>query len=194
MNDLHKSHFLTLLLALPEIVSLFTRKVKIDFLVNLSLKNLHRYMGIFPDIGMLLYCQNLTSNLNVSSMKNVKMNIWKKKGYLWVTLIFFLFSLSLHWIFGWHAFVNEQLAHNQPIMFSDYFVEMMRDTMENWQSEFLQLIWQVAGLSILLYVGSPSSKEGDERKEEKLDYIIQKLDPANYQKMMQEWNQKYPKK
>jgi hypothetical protein len=103
------------------------------------------------------------------------MNIWKKKGYLWVTLLFFVFSLALHWIFGWQAFVNEQMAHNQPVMFSDYFVEMMRDTMENWQSEFLQLMWQVAGLSILLYVGSPTSKEGDERKEAKLDYIIQKL-------------------
>jgi len=49
--------------------------------------------------------------------------------------------------------------------------------MENWQSEFLQLIWQVAGLSILWYVGSPQSKEGDERKEEKMDIIIEMLDP-----------------
>jgi hypothetical protein len=127
-------------------------------------------------------------------MKNVKMNIWKKKGYLWVTLLFFVFSLALHWIFGWQAFVNEQMAHNQPVMFSDYFVEMMRDTMENWQSEFLQLMWQVAGLSILLYVGSPTSKEGDERKEAKLDYIIQKLDPENYSKMMKKWEDEYPSK
>jgi hypothetical protein len=122
------------------------------------------------------------------------MNIWKKKGYLWVTLLFFVFSLALHWIFGWQAFVNEQMAHNQPVMFSDYFVEMMRDTMENWQSEFLQLMWQVAGLSILLYVGSPTSKEGDERKEAKLDYIIQKLDPENYSKMMKKWEDEYPSK
>lgn len=28
---------------------------------------------------------------------------------------------------------------------------MMRDTFENWQSEFLQLLWQVAGLAILLH-------------------------------------------
>ena len=53
-----------------------------------------------------------------------------------------------------------------------------RDIMENWQSEFLQLIWQVAtaGLSILWYVGSPQSKEWDERKE-KMDMIIKMLDP-----------------
>ena len=127
-------------------------------------------------------------------MKNVKMNIWKKKGYLWVTLLFFVFSLALHWIFGWQAFVNDQMAHNQPVMFSDYFVEMMRDTMENWQSEFLQLMWQVAGLSVLLYVGSPTSKEGDDRKEAKLDYIIQMMDPENYSKMMKKWEEEYPSK
>jgi hypothetical protein len=39
--------------------------------------------------------------------------------------------------------------------------------MENWQSEFLQLIWQVAGLSFLWYVGSPQSREEHDRQEEK---------------------------
>lgn len=127
-------------------------------------------------------------------MKNNSHSIWKRKGYLWITLIFFIFSIALHWIFGWKAFVNDQMAHHQPIVFSDYAVEMARDTFENWQSEFLQLIWQVAGLAILLYAGSPQSKDGDNRKEEKLDFIIQKLDPENYSKLMKEWNEKYPKK
>jgi hypothetical protein len=121
-------------------------------------------------------------------------SIWKRKGYLWITLIFFIFSIVLQWFFGWKAFVNDQQAHHQPIVFSEYAVEMARDTFENWQSEFLQLIWQVAGLAILLYAGSPQSKDGDERKEEKLDYIIQKLDPDNYAKLMKEWNEKYPPK
>ncbi|HET9745011.1 MAG TPA: DUF6766 family protein [Chitinophagaceae bacterium] len=120
-------------------------------------------------------------------------SIWKKKGYLWITLIFFVFSVLLHWIFGWEVFKNEQEAHQQPVIFSEYISEMMRDTMENWQSEFLQLIWQVAGLAFLLYVGSPQSKEGDDRKEEKLDYIIEKLDPQNYKKLLSEWEKKYPK-
>jgi hypothetical protein len=118
----------------------------------------------------------------------------KKKGYFWITLVLFLLSLGLHWYFGFEAFKNDQIAHHQPIKMGEYFTEMMRDTMENWQSEFLQLIWQVAGLSFLWYVGSPSSKEGDDRKEEKLDFIIQKLEPENYAKLMQQWDEKYPKK
>jgi len=118
---------------------------------------------------------------------------FKKKGYVWVTFIFFLFSLLLHWFFGWKTFVQEQKAHHEPVVVQDYVNEMMRDTFENWQSEFLQLIWQVAGLAFLLYIGSPQSKEGDERKEEKLDFIIRKLDPDNYEKLMKEWNDKFPK-
>lgn len=137
--------------------------------------------------------EEFSENKTMSS-KKTNHSILKKKGYLWVTLILFLVSLSLHWYFGFEAFKNEQIAHGQPIEISDYITEMMRDTMENWQSEFLQLIWQVAGLSFLWFVGSPDSKEGNERQEEKLDYILKKIDPDNYSKLMKELEEKYPKK
>lgn len=124
--------------------------------------------------------------------KKFKYSIWKRKGYVWVTLLFFLVSVILHWYFGWEVFKNEQQAHSQPIVINEYVMEMMKDTMENWQSEFLQLIWQVAGLAILWFAGSPQSKEGDDRKEEKLDFIIKKLDPDNADRLLQQWNEKYP--
>ncbi|MEP0824187.1 MAG: hypothetical protein HRF40_01745 [Nitrososphaera sp.] len=116
-----------------------------------------------------------------------------KKGYLWVTLAFFAISLTVHWTFAWFAYVDEQAEHHQPAGIGGYLVVTMRDTMENWQSEFLQLIWQVAGLSLLLYVGSPQSKEGQDRAEEKIDFLIKKLDPANAQRLLEEWEKKYPK-
>ena len=97
-------------------------------------------------------------------------------GYLWITLAFFVISIVGQWLFGWFAYVNEQTDLEAPIELSDYSVRMLRDTLENWQSEFLQLIWQVAGLAVLLYVGSPQSREGDERKEAKLDAILQAVD------------------
>lgn len=90
---------------------------------------------------------------------------------------FFIISLIGHWVFGWFAYVSEQQALGQSPGFSGYFVEMMRDTLENWQSEFLQLLWQVAGLALLLHVGSPQSKEGDDRMEAKLDAILLAVDP-----------------
>ena len=122
-----------------------------------------------------------------------KWSISKRYGFLWVTLILFLGSVIGHWIFGWSAYVDEQQAHNQPIVTNEFVVEMMRDTFENWQSEFLQLIWQVAGLAFLMYLGSPQSKECDERKEEKIDEILRLLDPENGQKMIKKLDSKYPR-
>jgi hypothetical protein len=123
-----------------------------------------------------------------------KYSIFKRKGYVWVTLLFFIVSVGLHWYFGWQVFVQEQIEHGQPVLTNDYIQEMMRDTMENWQSEFLQLIWQVAGLAFLWYCGSPQSKEGDDRKEEKLDFIIRRLDPDNAEQLLAQWREKYPDK
>lgn len=119
---------------------------------------------------------------------------FKKKSYVIVTAIFFFISITLHWYYGWQTYKNDQQEHHQPLKVSAYFDEMMRATMENWQSEFLQLIWQVAGLAFLFHVGSPTSKEGDDRKEAKLDYIIAQLDPENANKILRQFEEKYPKK
>lgn len=99
----------------------------------------------------------------------------KKYGYAWITCAFFAVSFLLHWLFGWYAFVNDAAAHGESAQVNQYLVEMMRDTFENWQSEFLQLLWQVAGLTYFLYVGSPASRDGSDRMEQKLDEILQRL-------------------
>jgi hypothetical protein len=96
----------------------------------------------------------------------------KKYAYAWITVAFFLISIVLHWLFGWFAFANEAAEHGQSPQLAEYLVEMGRDTFENWQSEFLQLLWQVVGLAYFLYVGSPSSKENDDRLEAKIDELI----------------------
>ena len=103
-------------------------------------------------------------------------SIWVKYGFLWVTLGFFLISLAGHWAFAWSAFVQEQTAHGQTPERSAFLVEVMRDTLENWQSEFLQLVWQVSGLALLFHIGSPQSKEGNDRLEEKIDLILKAVD------------------
>lgn len=123
-----------------------------------------------------------------------KYSILKRKGYLWFTLFFFIVSVILHWYFGYKVFASEQLQHGQAVIMNEYVEEMMRDTMENWQSEFLQLIWQVAGLAFLWYCGSSQSKEGDDRREEKIDFIIRRLEPDNAEHLLAEWKEKYPEK
>jgi hypothetical protein len=122
----------------------------------------------------------------------MKMSVWKKYGFGWITVALFLFSLAGHWLFGWVDFVQEQQAHGEPPEFMQYFVQMSRDTLENWQSEFLQLLWQVMGLTYFLYLGSPQSKEEDDRFEDKLDEILKRLDPQGADALIHQLDQKYP--
>ena len=118
-------------------------------------------------------------------------SIWSRYGFAWVTGGFFVISLIGHWLFGWFAYVGEQQAHAQPIQVGEYTIQMMRDTLENWQSEFLQLLWQVAGLALLLHLGSPQSKEGDDRMEAKIDAILLAVDPKKANKLLEEIDNEY---
>jgi hypothetical protein len=123
----------------------------------------------------------------------MKPPLLRNYGYLWATIVFFLFSLAGHWLFGWFAYADEQVAHQQPVELSGYLFQMSRDTLENWQSEFLQLMWQVSGLAYLLYVGSPQSKDGDDRKEAKLDAILRAVDASRAAATIAELDRRYPR-
>jgi hypothetical protein len=116
---------------------------------------------------------------------------WKRYSYAWITVGLFVFSITGHWLFGWYAYVNEQQALARPIDVGGYTIEMLRDTFENWQSEFLQLLWQVGGLALFLYVGSPQSKEGSDRVEAKIDAILRKIDPKRGEAEIMELDQAY---
>src|SRR5690349_10318355 len=107
---------------------------------------------------------------------------WRRYSYTLITLGLFVAALAGHWVLSWFAFANE---HPSP-QFSAYLVEVGRDTFENWQSEFLQLVWQVAGLAFLFHVGSSQSEESDERQEEKIDAILRKLSPHDAEAIIQD--------
>ena len=96
----------------------------------------------------------------------------KRYAYAWITLGFFSVSMIGHWLFGWFTYVDDAREHDQAVELTPYLMLMGRDTFENWQSEFLQLLWQVVGLAYFLYVGSPASKENDDRTEAKLDALL----------------------
>lgn len=117
--------------------------------------------------------------------------IFGKYAYAWLTLGFFLVSLLLHWYFGWRSYVDDAREHGQAVEIAAYLDEMLRDTFENWQSEFLQLLWQVVGLAYFLYVGSPSSKENDDRLEAKIDALIKLQAGDRAEALLSDIDQRY---
>lgn len=122
-------------------------------------------------------------------MRNL--SIWGRYGYLWVTLGFFVISVIGHWLFGWFTYVSEQQDHRAPIEVSQYAFQMLEATFENWQSEFLQLMWQIGGLAMLLFIGSPQSKEGSDRVEAKIDEILRRVDPEKGEAVISELDDAY---
>jgi hypothetical protein len=115
----------------------------------------------------------------------------RRYAYAWITLGFFLISLLLHWYFGWLAFADEASAHGETPELGQFSNQMFRETFENWQSEFLQLLWQVVGLAYFLYVGSPSSKENDDRAEAKLDAIIRMVGGERAEELIRDLDRHY---
>ena len=116
----------------------------------------------------------------------------RRYSFLWVTGVLFLGAFIGHWMFAWFAHVAEQRQNGLAPDVGAYLLEILRDTFENWQSEFLQLGWQVAGLAWLYYAGSPQSRGDDERMEEKLDAILRRLDAAQAESVIRDLDQRFP--
>jgi hypothetical protein len=55
----------------------------------------------------------------------------------------------------------------------------------------MSLLWQLGGLAVLFAVGSPQSRESDERKEKKLDLILRAVDPDNADKEIEKLDRDY---
>jgi hypothetical protein len=117
--------------------------------------------------------------------------VWKRYGYFWVTAALFLLALGGHWWLGWEQYVGEQRIHQAPVEVTDFLAQIGRDTLENWQSEFLQLIWQVSGLALFLNVHSPQSREEDDRLEEKLDAILRAVEPERAERIIAELDDRF---
>jgi hypothetical protein len=83
---------------------------------------------------------------------------------------------------------NEAEQHGQSFEWAELIPQFLVSTLENWQSEFLQLIWQAVGLALLLFWGSSQSKESDERIEAKLDCLLEDrgIDPDDVTRKVNE--------
>jgi hypothetical protein len=100
-----------------------------------------------------------------------------------ITGLLFLLSWLGQFIFQVAQVSNEAAEHGSSFEWSEFWPQFFASTFENWQSEFLQLVWQAAGLALFFFSGSSQSKEGDERLEAKIDRLLteQGVDPAEFE-------------
>jgi uncharacterized protein DUF6766 len=102
--------------------------------------------------------------------------IWSNFGLSVAFCGLFLISWIGHGLTAWSSYRDEQHAHGAEATASGYVIEFGRSTLENWQSEFLQLFSFVVFSALLIHRGSGESKDGEERIEEALARIEKRLD------------------
>ena len=104
---------------------------------------------------------------------------WKNFGLSIAFCILFFASWAAQGVAQWQTFVDEQRAHKEPVEVGDFAAEFSQSTLENWQSEFLQLFSFVVLSALLIHHGSAESKDSDDRVEQALKRIEERLDKAN---------------
>jgi len=100
-------------------------------------------------------------------------------GLGWVLLGLFLLSWAGQTWTGWREFQAEQAAHAQSAQLfgaDGYVWSWGQSTLENWQSEFLQLLTMAVLTSFLIYEGSAESRDSDDETTERLARIERKLE------------------
>ena len=116
----------------------------------------------------------------VRSIQNEKKRSGVRKtfanfGLSIVLVILFFTSWVAQGIAEWQTFVDEQRAHQERVEVGNFIAQFAQSTLENWQSEFLQLFSFVVLAALYLHRGSAESRDSDDRMEEALKRIEAKL-------------------
>lgn len=100
-----------------------------------------------------------------------------------VTGTLFLMSWFAQFMFQLIEVRNDAAEHGTPFEWVQFWPQFLSSTFENWQSEFLQLVWQAAGLALFYFWGSSQSREGNDRMEAKIDRLLtqQGIDPTEFE-------------
>ena len=100
---------------------------------------------------------------------------WREFGLGLALMALFFGTWIAHGITEWQVYTDEQRALGQPTEAGDFLAQFGQGTLENWQSEFLQLFAFVVLAALYMHKGSAESKDGDEKLEASLRRIEEHL-------------------
>lgn len=102
-------------------------------------------------------------------------SIWAEFGLGLALLALFVVTWGGQAVAQWQTYTDEQRSHGDPAEIGDFVSEFSQSTLENWQSEFLQLFAFVSLAALYVHKGSAESKDGDEKMEAALRRIEERL-------------------
>ena len=102
-------------------------------------------------------------------------SIWREFGLGLALMALFFGTWIAHGITQWQTYTDQQREHGEAIEVGDFASEFGQSTLENWQSEFLQLFSFVVLAALFIHKGSAESKDSDENIEASLRRIEEHL-------------------
>jgi hypothetical protein len=106
-------------------------------------------------------------------------SLWRNYSLSIILGCLFLAAWTAQTWAGWYKFAAEQASHGESAQWfgpSGYVWEWTAATMENWQSEFLQLFTFVVLTAYFIHRGSHESKDSDEEQMAMLQRIEKRLE------------------
>ena len=112
---------------------------------------------------------------SIRNEKKTSMKLWKNFGLSLGFCLLFFISWAAQGVTEWQRFTDEQRSHGEKPELGDFATEFSQSTLENWQSEFLQLFSFTVMASVLIHRGSAESRDSDDLIQASLKRIEDKL-------------------
>ncbi len=112
---------------------------------------------------------------SVRDERSERRSVWREFALSIVLLALFLSTWIAHGVSEWQVFTDEERAHGQEPEAGDFVSQFASSTLENWQSEFLQLFSFVVLAALYIHKGSAESKDSEEKIEASLRRIEEQL-------------------
>ena len=113
---------------------------------------------------------------SIRDKRDTSRSVWREFGLGLSLMIMFFASWVGQAITEWQVFTDEQRSHGEEPEVGDFMSQFASSTLENWQSEFLQLFSFVTLAALFIHRGSAESRDSDDRMEQMLKEIKAKLD------------------
>jgi hypothetical protein len=112
---------------------------------------------------------------SIQNERSHRRSIWREFSLGMSLMILFFATWIGQGIAEWQVLTDEQREHGQSTEAGDFIAEFAQSTLENWQSEFLQLFSFVVLAALYIHRGSAESKDGEEKLEAALRRIEEHL-------------------
>lgn len=148
--------------------------------LDLFQENLDEFRCVGDD-SVIVITLGVLAVLLVSMLRSIQSersrgrSVWRAISLGLILMMMFFATWVAHMIAEWRVFTDEQLAHGADPQVGDFVAEFAKSTLENWQSEFLQLFSFVVLAALYIHKGSAESNDGEENIEASLRRIEQHL-------------------